>query len=121
MSTQSATPVDPASMSAANILVHQLGLLVSELLVAGRASANPNTVIQLNSEMLLVQGLLNQATQAQNCADDAAFAQVTRGLKAQATALSGMEAQVRGIVSDAGSAGRIIGYIGQAIALVGEL
>jgi hypothetical protein len=121
MTEQTPTPVDPADLSTINILIHQLSLLMSELLNAGRNTADPAKLAQINNEMLAIQTLMSQAAQAQAASNDALFGQITQGLKTQASMLAGLEAQVATIVSDAAIAGRIVGYIGQAIALIGRL
>jgi hypothetical protein len=121
MVDQTTEPVDPAALSIVNILIHQLSLLMSELLNAGRNTADPAKLSQINNEMLSVQTIMNQAAQAQAAANDAVFGQVTQSLKTQAGMLSGLEAQVTSIVADVASAGRIVGYIGQAISLIGQL
>jgi hypothetical protein len=121
MANQPTQPVDPAALSIINNLINQLSLLMSELLSAGRNTVDPMKLTQLNNEMLSVQTVMNQASQAQAAANDALFGQVTQGLKTQAGMLAGLEAQVKSIVADAATAGRIVGYIGQAISLIGRL
>ena len=121
MTDKATQPVDPAELSVVNILIHQLSLLMSELLTGGRNTVDPLKLTKINNEMLSVQTLMNQAAQAQAAANDALFGQATQSLKTQAGMLAGLEAQVTSIVADAASAGRIVGYMGQAIALIGQL
>jgi hypothetical protein len=64
---------------------------------------------------------MNQATQAQVAANDTLFAQATTALKSQAASLQGMEAQITKIISDVALAGKIVGYIVQAIGFVAKL
>ena len=115
------TAVDPSKLSTTNIIVHQLTLLLTELLIAARATADLAKSIKINSEMMAVQTVLNTAVQAQTAADDDQFSQACQNLNAQAAMLTAMEAQVAAIVADVASAGRIIGYIGQAVALIARL
>jgi len=121
MPDQTTQPIDPAELSIVNILIHQLSLLLSELLDASRSTVDPTRLIQINNEMLSVQTILTQATQAQAAADDVMFGHVTQALKTQAGMLDGLEDQVTKIVTDVAAAGRIVGYIAEAVSLIDRL
>ena len=121
MSDPTTQPVDPAELSIVNILINQLSLLLSELLDASRSTVDPAELIQINNEMLSVQTILTQATQAQAAADDVIFGHVTQALKTQAGMLEGLEAQVTKIVTDAAAVARIVGYVAEAVSLIGRL
>lgn len=114
-------PVNPSDQITATSLAQQLSFLLTSLLQASRATSDPTKLIQLNSEMAAVQTVLNQAAQAQAATNDATFAQAAATLNAQAGVLSGMEAQITTIIADAATAGRAIGYITQALALIAKL
>jgi hypothetical protein len=121
MPDQTTVPVDPTKISVINDLVTQLGLLLSELLNAARNTADATQLIQINNDMLSVQTILYQSVQAQATTNDALFGQVTLGLKTQSNMLTGLRAQAATVVADVASVGKIIGYIGEAISLIGKL
>jgi hypothetical protein len=102
-------------------LAHQISLLLQELITAARGTTDPLKIAQLNTEMDAVDRLLTQVQQAQFASDDAMFAQTTAVLKAQAAALDDMATQIKKIVKDVGSVARIIGYITQAVTMIGSL
>lgn len=114
-------PVDPSKLSTINSLIDQLSQLMSALLTASRAETDPAKLVQISNEMTAVQSIIDQAAQAQAAANDILFDQATKILKTQATMLDDMEKKIKTIVSDVALAGRIIGYITQAITLVAKL
>lgn len=118
MNKQPITPADAATLAD---LVTQLSTLLSQLLNAARAATDSTVILQINTEYGAVQSIVIQATQAQMATDDALFAQSIVGLKAQATMLTNMEKQISAIVADTATAAKIIGYITQAITLIGKL
>jgi hypothetical protein len=112
---------NPANLSIINEVIEKLSLAQADLLTAARATADNTKLIQINNEYMAVQSCMDQAAQAQAAADDALFKQATNALKTQAKKLEGMEDQIKKIISDVALAGRIVGYITQVIALVGQL
>jgi hypothetical protein len=121
MSGSPQNSVDPSKLSTVNILVHQLGLLLTGLVSASRATADAVKLSQIANEATAVQTLIGQATQAQTAADNTQFGQITLSLKSQATVLQGMAAQITAIVADVALAGQIVGYITQALSLIAAL
>lgn len=75
----------------------------------------------LNSIYSQLNGAATQLIQAQITADDKLFAQATASLKAQATVLQASEEALKKIVTNAGQAAKIIGYIAKASALIAAL
>jgi hypothetical protein len=118
---QTAQPIDPAKLSAINQLILLLSQLLSALLNAGRATADTQKLVQINNEYSAVQTCLDQTTQAQAASDGAVFQQATSALKVQAAMLDEMEKKINVIVDDAALAGRIVGYITQAITIIAKL
>lgn len=113
--------VDPSEQVTLTLLSNQLSLLMAALLQASRSTGEPTKLMQISNEMTAVQSLVAQVAQAQAAANDAVFAQATAALSAQANVLTGMEKQIKTFVTDAGDAGRIVGYIAQAVALIAKL
>lgn len=113
--------VDAAKQSTLNLIVYQLGLLLNDLLTAARNTTDTAKLLQINSEYAAVQTCMFQATQAQMAIDDATFSQATSALDTQSRMLVGMEKQISGIVSDVALAGRITGYLVQAVSLIAKL
>lgn len=112
---------DPSQLSTINTLIEKLSLAQSDLLTAGRATADPTKLQQINEQYDAIQDCIDQAAQAQAAANDTLFNQATSTIKTQAKTLEGMEAQIKSIISDVAVAGRIAGYIAEAIVLVGKL
>jgi hypothetical protein len=118
---QTPKPIDPSKLSIINQLIYQLSLILLDLLSAGRATADPTELMQINNEYMAVGTILNQAAQAQAAANDTLFNQVTSTLKTQAKMLEDMETQIKKIVSDVQLAGRVTGYIAEGITLLIKL
>jgi hypothetical protein len=112
---------DPSKLSTINQVIGMLSSAQLDLQNAADATADPDTLDKINAIYKVVQSCMDQAAQAQAAADDALFEQATSALKTQAKMLEGMEAQIKSIISDVALAGRIVGYIAQAIALVAKL
>lgn len=55
---------------------------------------------------------------AQTTSDDVVFEQVTTNLKAQAKALAASEDSIKKIVKDMNAAGKVLGFIAQAVSIV---
>lgn len=118
---QAEQPVNPSKLSTINLVIFQLSLLLSDLLAAARATADPVRLMQINNEYAAVQTCMNQAVQAQVAANDTLFNQATTFLKTQSSVLEGMEAQIVKIVDDTALVGRIVGYIVQVVTLLAKL
>jgi hypothetical protein len=115
---QTLPPIDPSKLLAINQLINLLDRILTDLSSAGRATANPTPLIQINNEFMAVKRVMDYAVQAQAAANDILFKQATSVLNTQAGTLQGMAGQVDKIVSDVELAGRIAGYTTQAVALL---
>jgi hypothetical protein len=102
-------------------LIDELSSALPEILAAERATSDVTKLLKLNAEYSAIQTLVTQATQAQIAADDALFGQAIVALKKQATMLEDMETQLHGLVDDVEKAAKIVGFIAQAITLLGRL
>ncbi len=102
-------------------LVTQLSAILSDFLTASRATSDATSLMQIHSEYLAVQTVLNQAVNAQLAADDVIFAQATTVLKTQSKLLDGMEDQIKSVIKDVALAGKIVGYISQALVLIAKV
>jgi hypothetical protein len=118
---QNPQPVSGADAGTLTDLVNQLSLLLAQILTTERASDDTATIVQLANEYAAVNTLVGQATQAQLATDDALFGQLVSGLKTQSAMLTDMEAKIKSIVTDVAVAGKIVGFIAQAIVLIGRL
>jgi hypothetical protein len=112
---------DPSKHSTINEVIEKLSLAQWELLNESRATTDDTKLMKINNEYMAIQSCIDQAAQAQATANDTLFTQATSALKAQAKKLEGLEDQIKQIISDVALAGRIVGYIAQAIALVAKL
>ncbi len=112
---------DPSKMSAVNQLIGILTSAQSDLQDAADATADPDKLDKINAIYKVVQDCMDQAAQAQAAADDAEFKKATGDLKTEAKKLEDKEDEIKKIIADVALAGRIVGYIIQAIALIGSL
>jgi hypothetical protein len=102
-------------------LVTQLSALLADLLTMARGTADPVVLLQINNEYMAVKTVLDQAVNVQLATDDAVFAQATTGLKSQSKLLDGMQAQITSVVKDVALAGKMVGYVSQAVVLIAKL
>jgi hypothetical protein len=91
---------------------------LDDLLATTAGSARLNALSSIYTQLHAVAALL---IQAQLAADDSIFEHATASLKAQTAALKASEDALKKIVADIGLAGKIIGYIVQAGALITAL
>jgi hypothetical protein len=91
------------------------------LIQASRETANPATLTKISIEYNQLDSFLSQLLHAQAIADDAEFGNATAALKKQAAMLEADEEYIKKIVSDVATAAKIIGYIAQALTLIGKL
>lgn len=59
--------------------------------------------------------------QSQTTSDDDLFAHFSTSLQGQASALEADEALIKQIISDAADAGKVLGYLAQAVALIARI
>lgn len=101
-----------------------LALIVSNLraaelllLQASRATAEPATLMKINTEFQAIDSYLSQVISAQVTQDDRLFDSATNALKQQASSLQQEEVHIKTIIADVGIAAQIIGFIAQAAAI----
>ncbi|HVA14060.1 MAG TPA: hypothetical protein VNF99_12470 [Stellaceae bacterium] len=85
------------------------------------ASSNTLTAIKLTNEYNSLDSSLSQLLHAQNIADDAIFSKMIETLKSQTGGLQADEAAIKGIISDVGTAAKVVGYITQALSFIAKL
>ena len=113
--------LDTKKISTINQVIGILSQIQADLITAGRETADPAKLIQINNEYMAVQSCMDKAAQAQAAANDELFKQAADAFKSQAKILEGMEEQIKKIISNVALAGRIVGYIVQILTLVGGL
>jgi negative regulator of replication initiation len=86
-----------------------------------RSATETLTAIKLTNEYNNLDSYLSELLQAQNAADDSTFANATEALQSRVTGLQADEKAIKAIVSDVAAAGRVIGYIGQALTFIAKL
>lgn len=101
--------------------VNQIRLAEQSLLEASRATSDIAKLIQINTEYSHLDSYLSQILHAQALTDETEFGNATAALKGQASALSADEDAIKKIVDDVAVAGKIFGYITQAIQIIGKL
>jgi predicted nucleic acid-binding Zn-ribbon protein len=85
------------------------------------ATGDPAVLEELSQEYGMLDDTINQCNAALVAADDAAFAQATADLKAQAAALKAQEDHIHDIIQDVSIAAKVLGYIAQAAAFLVRL
>ncbi len=91
------------------------------LLQASRSMSDPAKLIQVNTEYTHLDSYLSQILHTQAITDDVEFDNATTALKAQASTLSADAPALQKIISDVATAEKIVGYISQAIQIIGTL
>ena len=99
-----------AIRSAENLLTDQI-----------QSSSDTLMAIKLTHEYNNLDSYLSELLAAQNAADDVKFANATQALQARADGLEADEKTINAIVGDVGVAGKIVGYITQALGLIAKL
>ena len=91
------------------------------LLAQSRTTSDVPTLIQLNTEYSHLDSYISQLLHTQAIDDDVQFDNATAALKQQVSALSTDLDAIEKIVGDVTTAGKIVGYIAQAVTIVGTL
>jgi negative regulator of replication initiation len=86
-----------------------------------QASTETLTAIKLTHEYNNLDSYLSELLHAQNAADDVTFANATEALQARADGLQADEAAIKAIIADVATAGKVVSYIAQALALIAKL
>jgi hypothetical protein len=107
--TAVASAID-AIRAAENVLTDQI-----------QASNDTLTAIKLTHEYNNLDSYLSELLHAQNAADDSTFSNATDALKSRTNGLQADEAAIKKIITDVATAGKVIGSITQALALIAKL
>ena len=91
------------------------------LLDVSRSSSNTAQLIRINTEYTHLDSYLSQILHAQALTDDAEFASATTMLKGQASVLEVDQKAIDKVVGDVATAGKIVGYIAQAVQIIAKL
>jgi negative regulator of replication initiation len=86
-----------------------------------QASTDTLTAIKLTHQYSNLDSYLSELLHIQNAADDASFTNATQALQARSDGLKADEATIKAIVADVATAGKVIGYIAQALAFIAKL
>jgi hypothetical protein len=113
--------LDPSKLSTINQVIGKLTSAQSELQNAATATADPDALDKINDAYAVLQRLIDLRAQAQAAADDAEFKQAISNLKKEAKTLSDTEEEIKKIISIVAQAGRVVGYIAEAIVLISGL
>ena len=113
----------PTSDQQSNIADAILAIRNAQNLLQQQINAAIDTLIALSlaNEYSSLDSHLTQLLHAQNAADDAIFSQATVPLKSQTGGLQVDETTIKKIVSDAGIAAKVVGYITQALGFIAKL
>jgi ABC-type phosphate transport system auxiliary subunit len=96
--------------SAENLLTDQI-----------QTSSDTLKAIKLTHEYNNLDSYLSELLHAQNAADDASFAVATQALQTRTDGLQADEAKIKKIVADVATAGKVVGYITDALAFIAKL
>jgi hypothetical protein len=95
----------------------------AENLLTDQIQASNDTLqaIKLTHEYNNLDSFLSQLLHAQNAADDASFTNAIDALKTQTDGLEADEKTIKGIIADVATAGKVVGYITQALAFIAKV
>jgi hypothetical protein len=86
-----------------------------------RSSTDALTAIKLTNEYNNLDSYLSELLHAQNAADDATFANATAALQSRLSGLEADEKAIETIIADVVIAGKVIGFIADAVKLIAKL
>jgi ABC-type phosphate transport system auxiliary subunit len=86
-----------------------------------RSSTDALNAIKLTNEYNNLDSYLSELLHAQNAADDVTFANATQALQSRLSGLEADEKAIRSIIADVVIAGKVIGYIADAVKLITAL
>jgi hypothetical protein len=106
-----------------NVAAAILAIRNAQNLLQQQINATMDTLIaiKLTNEYSSLDSRLSQLLHAQNAADDALFSQAMVPLKSQTGGLQADEATINKIISDVGTAQKVVGYITQALGFIAKL
>ncbi len=84
-------------------------------------SSDTLTAIKLTNEYNSLDSRVTQLVHAQIAADDAIFSQAMATLKSPTGGLQADEATIKKIISDVGTAEKVVNYITQALAFIAKI
>ena len=115
---------DTPSPNVADLLA-QIAQLLAEAIQAlndaVQKTGDPDQIDALNDAVDTLTPLRNEVVHAETAADDAALQAATTAIKAQAGELDGISKKFQTILSDIATAGKIVGILTQAGALIAQL
>jgi hypothetical protein len=112
------TPTQQSNVSAAIVSIRSAQNLLRQQI---NSAADTTTAIKLTNEYQNLDSNLQQLLHAQNTADDAIFSVTVSTLKSQTGGLQTDETAIKGIISDVGTATKVMGYIEQAVSFIAKL
>jgi hypothetical protein len=86
-----------------------------------RSSTDALTAIKLTNEYNNLDSYLSELLHAQNAADDTSFSNATTALQSRLSGLEADQKSIKAIINDVATAGKVIGYIGDALKLIAKL
>jgi hypothetical protein len=110
----------PTSTQISNILaaLNQINQAIPQVQSAVSLVTDPNNKYQLTVLGIQLTNIQTTLTQSMIAADDAIFAADTTKLNAQAATLRGQANNIQAILTGVATAGQILGYITQALAVI---
>ena len=84
-------------------------------------TANPDTLSALAGVYSQLTSIATSLIQAQTASDDTVFTQLAASLNGQAKSLKASEALIQHLITQAATAGKVIGYLTQAAAFIAKL
>lgn len=112
------TPDQQSSIAAAILAIRSAQNLLQQQI---NAAVDMLIAIKLTNEYSSLDSHLSQLLHAQNAADDAVFSQAMVPLKSQTGGLQVDEATIKKIISDVGTAAKVVGYITQALGFIAKI
>jgi negative regulator of replication initiation len=112
------TPSEQTALNAAIDAIRSAeGVLTDQI----RGSTDALTAIKLTNEYNNLDSYLSEILHAQNAADDASFANATAALQSRLSGLEADEKAIKALISDVTTAGKVIGYIADALKWIAKL
>ncbi|HTV83884.1 MAG TPA: hypothetical protein VME63_00645 [Dyella sp.] len=110
MSQQNILNAIQAIQNAANLLTSQIS-----------DATDPVSAIKLNHAYQQLNACLSQLLQLQNVRDDATFKSSVANIKAQTNTLQTDEKSIKGLISDVGTATKVLGYVADAVGFIAKI
>jgi hypothetical protein len=107
-----------AAVSSAIMAIRNAQILLTQQI---RTASETLIAIKLTHEYNNLDSCLSSLLQAQNAADDTVFVATTGRIKSTADSLKADAATVQSMIKDVQIAGKLIGYVTQALALIAKL